>query len=108
LREIAGKLSMLRYNAIESLGSANVEGHEGEPASVDLGEGYRAEFRFGEYDAASGSIRLNDFKLSRIQKDQVVSLFKAGLNLRIDQTVMFGATKTQGQRAVFLVFVAHR
>lgn len=108
LREIAGKLAMLRYNAIESLGSANIEGHEGEPASADLGDGYRAEFRFGEYDPASESIKLSDFRLSRIQKDQLISLFKAGLNLRIDQTVMFGATKTQGQRAVFLVFVAHR
>lgn len=108
LREIAGKLAVLRYNQIENLGEVNVEGREGEPGSIELESGYRADFRFGEFDPTSDSIRLNDFKLSKLQKNQLVQLYKASLNLRLGQTVMFGATRTQGQRAVFLVLVARR
>lgn len=108
LREIAGKLSILGYNAIEDLGTANIEGREGEPASADLPTGYREDFRFGEIDASSDSVKVNDFKVSRLQKDQLVQLYKASLNLRIGQTLIFGVTKNQGGRALFLVFVVRR
>src|SRR5687767_2376640 len=47
LKDVASKLAMLRYNAFESLGSANVSGHEGEPGIIELGAGYRADFKFG-------------------------------------------------------------
>jgi len=103
LRELAGKLAVLGYNRIEDLGTANIEGHEGEPASVDLPTGYREDFRFGEIDPSSDSVKVNDFKVSRLQKDELVQLYKASLNLRIGQTLIFGVTKTQGQRALFLV-----
>jgi hypothetical protein len=108
LREIAGKLAVLGYNSIEDLGIANVEGHEGEPASVDLTTGYREDFRFGEIDPGTDSVKLNDFKVSKLQKDQLVQLYKASLNLRIGQTLIFGVTKNQGGRALFLVFSVHR
>lgn len=108
MREIAGKLAMLRYNNIENLGDANIEGHEGEPTSVDLQNGYRVEFKFGEYDPSSDSVKLDDFRLSRIQKDQLAQVYQAGLNLKVGQTLIFGATKTPGQRAIFLVFNARR
>lgn len=108
LREVAGKLSMLRYNDIENLGDANVEGHEGEPGTIELENGYRADFKFGEYDPSTDSVKLNDFRLSRVSKGELTPLYKAGLNLKVGQTVIFGATKTQGQRAIFLVFNARR
>jgi len=108
IREIAGKLAILRYNAIDDLGDANVEGHEGEPATIDLHNGYRVDFRFGEYDPSSDSVKLDDFRLSKVQNDQLNQVYKATLNLKVGQTLIFGATKTQGQRAIFLVFNARR
>jgi hypothetical protein len=108
MREIGSKLAVLRYNAIDDLGSANVDGHEGQPTTIDLQNGYRVEFKFGEYDPSSDSIKLDDFRLSRVDKDQLVQVYQATLNLKLSQTLIFGATKTQGQRAIFLVFNARR
>ena len=108
MREVAGKLAILRYNAIEDLGNANVEGHEGQPTTIDLQNGYRVDFKFGEYDPSSDSIQLDEFRLSKVQKDQLVQVYQATLNLKVGQTLIFGATKTQGQRAIFLVFNARR
>jgi len=85
-----------------------VEGHEGEPTSIDLQNGYRIDFKFGEYDPSSDSVKLDDFRLSKVQKDQLVQVYQATLNLKVGQTVVFGVTKTQGQRAIFLVFNARR
>jgi hypothetical protein len=108
LREIAGKLAVLRYNSIDDLGDANVDGHEGEPTTIDLQNGYRVTFKFGEYDPSSDSIKLDDFRLSKVEKDQLVQVYQATLNLKVGQTLIFGATKTHGQRAIFLVFNARR
>jgi hypothetical protein len=108
MREIAGKLAVLRYNSIDDLGDANVEGHEGQPTTIDLHNGYRIDFKFGEYDPSSDSIKLDDFRLSKIQNNQLVQVYQATLNLKVGQTLIFGATKTAGQRAIFLVFNARR
>jgi hypothetical protein len=108
MREIAGKLGVLRYNVIDNLGDANIDGHEGQPTTIDLQNGYRVDFKFGEYDPSSDSIQLDDFRLSKVQKDQLVQVYQATLNLKVGQTLIFGATKTQGQRAIFLVFNARR
>jgi len=108
LRDVAPSLSLLRFNQLENLGEAEVEGKEGEPGSLELQSGYRAEFRFGDYDPASDSIKLTDFRLSRTQKDQVVPLYKASLNLKVGQTIIVGASKPQGQRALMIVVMAKR
>jgi hypothetical protein len=108
LKDIATELSLLRFNSFERLGEAELQGKEGEPGLLDLASGYRAEFKFGEYDPASDTIRLNDFRLSRLQNDQLVPLYKAALNLKLGRTVIVGATKPQGQRALMIVVVAKR
>lgn len=108
MREIGTKLAVLRYNAIEDLGNANVEGHEGQPTTIDLQNGYRVDFKFGEYDPSSDSIKLDDFRLSKVDKEQLTQVYQATFNLKVGQTLMFGATKTAGQRAIFLVFNARR
>ena len=108
LKDITTELSMLRYNLYERLGESEVQGKEGEPGLIDLGTGYRAEFKFGEYDPASDTIKLNDFKLSKLQNDQLVPLYKASLNLKLGRTVIIGASKPQGQRALLIVVVAKR
>ncbi|MGZ7030522.1 MAG: secretin N-terminal domain-containing protein [Thermoanaerobaculia bacterium] len=108
LKDIANELSMLRFNAYERLGDAELQGKEGEPGLVDLSGGYRAEFKFGEYDPASDTIKLNDFRLLKLQNDQLVPLYKASLNLKLGRTVIVGATKPQGQRALMIVVVAKR
>lgn len=111
IRDIAPKLAMLRYNAVESLGNANVEGHEGEPGSIDLPTGYRADFKFGEYDPASDSIKLSDFRLSHLtgeKHDQLTQLYKASLNLKLGQTIIVGAAKPAGNRALMIVLSAKR
>jgi hypothetical protein len=109
LKDVADKLSLLRFNAFEDQGRVDVEGKEGDPGIVEMPSGYRAEFKFGEYDPASDSIKVSDFHLSKLQKDQLTSLLKTSLNLRIGQTYIVGATKApQSQRALMIVLVAHR
>jgi uncharacterized protein YjdB len=109
LKDIAPKLAMLRFNALENLGAADFAGREGDPGILTLPTGYRAEFKLGEFDPASDSIRVADFHLSKVQNEQVTSLLKTTLNLRLGQTYIFGATKTpQSQRALMIVLIARR
>jgi hypothetical protein len=109
LRDVAPKLAMLRYNSLESAGQAEFEGKEGDPGIVEMGTGFRADFKLGEYDLASDSVKINDFHLSRLQKDQLTSLLKTSLNLRLGQTYIVGATRApESQRALMIVLVAHR
>jgi hypothetical protein len=107
LADVASKLALLRYEA-RVIGSAQVLGKEGDPGVIDL-DGYRADFKFGEYDPASDSIRVTDFKLSRLEADQLAPLMKTSLNLKLGQTVIIGATKqAQSQRALMIVVSAKR
>jgi hypothetical protein len=110
LKDVAPKLALMRYNALDSEGQAEFEGKEGDPGLVDMTTGYRAEFKFGEYDAASDSIKVNELKLARLQKDQLSPVLKPiSLNLRLGQTYVVGATRSaQSQRALIVVIVAHR
>jgi hypothetical protein len=106
LSDVASKLALLRYNVLESVGAAKASGKEGEPGQVEL-NGYRADFRFGEYDPASDSVQLADFRLSRLEGDQLSPMLKTTLNLKLGQTVIIGATKQpQSQRALMIVITA--
>ncbi|HXG57802.1 MAG TPA: secretin N-terminal domain-containing protein [Thermoanaerobaculia bacterium] len=112
LRDVASKLSMLKFNAFENLGEANVQGREGEPGLIELPSGYRAEFQFGEYDPASHTIKLNNFRVSKLQgsgrDQQLVQLYNATLNVKPGQTLIVGASKPQGNRSLMIVVLARR
>ncbi|MDQ6800943.1 MAG: hypothetical protein M3041_08915 [Acidobacteriota bacterium] len=109
LKDVAPKLAMLRFNALENLGAADFAGREGDPGILTLPTGYRAEFKLGEFDPGSDSIKVSDFRLSKLQGDQVTSLYKTTLNLRLGQTYIVGTTRTpQSQRALMIVLVARR
>lgn len=112
LRDVAQKLSMLRYNAFDNIGEANVQAKEGDPGVIDMQTGYRADFKLGEYDPTTDSIKVNDFQLSKLQgaqKDQLTSLLKTTLNLGIGQTYIVGASKApESQHALMIVLVARR
>lgn len=112
VQDIAPKLAMLRYNSLELLGDVDVEGNEGQSAVIDVGGAYRAEWKFGDYDAASDSIKVADLHLSKVggaQKDQLTSLFKTSLNLKLGQTVILGASKVpNSQHALMIVLLAKR
>ena len=108
LRDIARSFAMLGYNSLESIGSANIDSHEGELGSIELGGGYRADFRFGEYDPTSDSVRLEDFRISKLQGDQLSQIYKTTLNLKVGQTTIVSAKRPQGQRALSIAFVARR
>jgi len=108
VRDLEPKLALLRYNWLENIGAAEVVGREGEPGLIDL-ETYRAEFKFGEYDGASDSIKLNDLKLSRLEGDQLGQLLKTTLNLKLGQTVILSATRQPNAgRALMIVVSAKR
>jgi Bacterial type II/III secretion system short domain len=108
LADVQSKLALLRYNVLESLGSAQASGKEGEPGVVTL-SGYRADFKFGEYDPASDSVQVGDFRLLRQEGDQLTPMLKTTLNLKLGQTVIIGATKQpQSQRALMIVVTAQR
>jgi hypothetical protein len=112
LKDIARKLAILPYNSFESVGEATVQGKEGDPGLIDMQTGYRADFRFGEYDPASDSIAVRDLQIAKLtgaQRDQLTSLLKTSLNLTIGQTYILGASKApQSQRALMIVLVARR
>ncbi len=109
LEDVAANLTLLRFNNYESAGEANVEGKEGDAEVVDLSPSYRADFKFGEYDAASDSVKVSELHLSRLQKDQLTQLYKTTLNLRIGQMYIVGVSKTaQSQRALMIVITARR
>jgi hypothetical protein len=109
LRDVEEQLSLLRYTDLAPLGGAEVVAKEGEPGLVELTQ-YRAAFTFGQYDPSSDSVSLADFKLSRLDGDQLTQLTsKAGLNLKLGQTVALGITRdAKSQRALFLVLSARR
>jgi hypothetical protein len=108
LGDVSSKLALLRYNVLERLGVAEVAGKEGEPGMVDLGQ-HRADFRFGEYDPASDSLKVGDFRLLRLEGDQLTPMMKTTLNLKLGQTVIIGVTKdAQSQRALMIVVTAKR
>jgi type II/III secretion system protein len=108
LSDVSPKLALLRYNVLERVGSAEVTGKEGEPGLVDLGT-YRADFHFGEYDPASDSLKVGDFRLARLEGDQLAPMMKTTLNLKLGQTVIIGVTKeAQSQRALMIVVTAKR
>jgi hypothetical protein len=108
LADVAPKLALLRYNVLDTLGSTEVGGREGETGMVDL-NGHRADFRFGEYDAETDSVKINDFKLFRLDGDQLEPLLKTTLNLKLGATVVIGATRQpQSQRALMIVVTAKR
>lgn len=110
LKDVAQKVALMHFNAFTREGDANVQGKEGDPGSIDMQTGFRAEFKFGEYDPASESIRINDLHVSKIGKDnQLTSLVTTSLNLRIGQTYILGAAKSPNSpRALMIVLVARR
>ncbi|HWW61491.1 MAG TPA: secretin N-terminal domain-containing protein [Thermoanaerobaculia bacterium] len=111
LKDVAEKLAMMRFNAFDDLGERTVEGKEGDPGLLEMESGYRADFRFGEYDQNSDTIKVSDFRVARLggaAGDEVVPLLKTTLNLKLGQTVILGATKTQSQRALMIVVAARR
>jgi Bacterial type II/III secretion system short domain len=108
LRDLESKLQLLRYDSVESLGAAEVDGKEGEPGIVSL-QSYRADFKFGEYDPASDTIAISDFQLSRQQGDQLSPMMKTTLNLKLGQTFIMGVTRQpNSQRALMMVLSARR
>ncbi|HEY0144444.1 MAG TPA: secretin N-terminal domain-containing protein [Thermoanaerobaculia bacterium] len=107
LRDIAPKLQLLRYTQLENAGQAEVLGKEGETGLVTLGS-YRADFRFGEYDQASDSIKVSDFNLLRAADDTLTPMLKTTLNLKLGQTVIIGATRQPNARALMIVVTAKR
>src|SRR6266480_4208703 len=77
LKDVAPKLAYMRYNSLESVGQADFEGKEGDPGILEMPTGYRAEFKFGEYDPASDSVKVSELRLSRLQqKDQLTQVLK--------------------------------
>ncbi len=108
LRDVESKLAVLRYDSVESIGSAEVGGKEGEPGIVSLAA-YRADFKFGEYDPASDTISISDFQLSRLTGDQLTPMLKTTLNLKLGQTIVVGVTRqANSQRALMMVLSAQR
>ncbi|HEX7154725.1 MAG TPA: secretin N-terminal domain-containing protein [Thermoanaerobaculia bacterium] len=108
MKDIASKLSMMRYNAFEELGEASFLGREGEPGQIDMDK-YRAEFRLGEYDAASNTIKVSDLRISKLENDQLTQLHKSTLNLKLGQQLIIGAAKApESQRALMIVITARR
>lgn len=113
LREIASKLSgVLRLNRFEKLGEVSARANEGEPVLTGLDTHYRAEFEVGEFDPVSQTIRLEQFRLTRLPEGSgdVLQLLKpTTINMRLDQTHVIGTSRLpNSDRILMLVLVASR
>lgn len=111
LRDVAGKLGgVLRFNSFEKLGELRVGALEGAPVvGQELSPIYRADFRVGEFDPASNTIRIEDFQLRKSSDGQLSQVMKTTLNLKVGQTVVLGAARDpQSQKALMIVAVASR
>ena len=53
-------------------------------------------------------MQISDLKLSKLQGDQLMQLLKTTMNLKLGQTVVFGAGKPQGTRALLLILSVKR
>ena len=100
---------------VESLGQLHYAAHDfnygvlSRASAARNYSGYRADFKLGDYDPASRSIRLADFRLAKLQKDQLTQLYKATLNLKVGQTVIYGTAKDpQSSRLLIVVLNAKR
>lgn len=108
VRDLAPKLALLRFNVLDNVGAADVVGSEGESGLIDL-ERYRADYKLGEYDSASDSVKLEDLKVSRLEGDQLSQLMKTTLNLKLGQTVILSVTRDPDSgRALMIVVSAKR
>lgn len=108
LKELAPKLALLRFNVLDNVGAAEVTGREGEQGLVDL-DRYRADFKLGEYDASSDSVKLEDLKVSRLEGDTLSQLMKTTLNLKLGQTVILSVARDANSgRALMIVVSAKR
>jgi hypothetical protein len=109
LKDVGGNLAILPFNNYDIQGNAVLEGKEGQPALLDLDSGYRADFKWGDYDAASDSVQIGELELSKLQGDQLTQVLKkTTMNLKIGQTVVFGAGKPQGAKALLLILAVKR
>jgi Bacterial type II/III secretion system short domain len=108
LKDVAAKLSVLRYNAFEDIGEALAEVREGAPGILEI-DGYRAEFQLGEYDPTTDTVSVSGLKLARVGNAEVAQLLKTTLNVKLGQTLIMGATRQpQSQRALMIVITAKR
>lgn len=115
LKDIAARLSgVLRFNSFEKLGEITVEGKEGDPTFGEVKSRYRAEFKLGDYDPLSNTIRLTDLRVLRAEapKDgvaQLVSILKTSLNLKVGQMfILTAARQPQSDRALMIIVTARR
>lgn len=113
LREISAKLSgVLRLNRFDKLGDVSAEAREGEPVLTGLDTFYRAEFRVGDFDPVSQTIRVEEFRLSRLPEGsgEVQQLLKpTTINLRIGQTHVIGASRLpDSDRVLMLILIVNR
>jgi hypothetical protein len=114
LRSISDKLSgVLRFDTFEKVAELAARGKEGDPVAGQMAGGYRASFSFGEYDPATDSVRLSDFRLSRLTEGaaegELAPLLTTALNLKVDQTIVIGASRSpQSGKVLMLVLTATR
>lgn len=110
LRDIAAKLGgVLRFNSFEKIGELRVQAQEGAPVvGQSLSNDFSAEFRLGEFDPASQTLRIEEFELRRSGSGgSLTQVLKTTLNLRVGQTIIVGASRDpQSQRALMIVATA--
>ncbi len=114
IRGVIDKLSALntRWSDYRMIGNARVQGTEGEPSSVRLGDDYKVEFRIDQVSDETRIIRFKPFELSRREPladgaERYTSIVNTVLNLRDAQQFIVGASKIErSNRALFMTITA--
>lgn len=98
------------FDVFETQARARLASREGEAVFYDIGQGYQVSLRLGA-SLADGGIRASDFRIvRRLDPKGVVTpnnIFKATLNLVLDQTtvLVFAKHETSPEALVVLVTV---
>ena len=106
LRPVAKKLAgVLRFNSFEKLAGITTEGSEGDAVVLGLDPGYYGTFRFGEYDPVSETIRLEEFRLERLENEGQpgAPVLRTSLNLKLGQVVVIGASRQPDSRKALML-----
>jgi hypothetical protein len=114
LRGLGRRLAdLLRYSQYDRIDEIVVTGEEGVTLSSRMGGEYSVDFAIDGDPGGRGELRLRNFKVSRIRRDergneQLSHVFATTVNLKLEKPFVLGATRDEKSRsALVIVLLAH-
>jgi len=109
LRGLGKKLAnLLRYSQYAPIDEIVVTGEEGGSLIARIGTEYQIEFTIEGVAAGQSQIRLRNFQVSRIKKDDhgdelLSHVFRTSVNLQLEKPFVLGAARDEQSRTALLI-----